>query len=989
MPNSTTGVYIQAEVDNLYGYVRPKWTLMNASGGVWELYADTASGGGPQFMFIEDLGTRYGGVGWSKSTTSMVLYSAQERTVRVEAAGYLDLLANATSSPPIPRIRINATSNPNVVQLTFFNSTGVIASDYGQVSFDANNITTTGNITAGYYYGDGRYLTNLPKAANATFADSSNNSANLGGKPASSYLTSTGMASEASYLYVNGTRAVTGGDLSLAWSNLTSYPAACSSGQYISALSDSPTCSTPAGGGSTNCTSCDTRFLLINPSSGDDILYGDLLSGYVNGTIGDYTSNQTSLYVTNSTYILLFSPDTNYATSTKLYAGSTYYKVFMYDSRVVSLLDYDGEIYLNFYIEGTTGGVLGSVDIKYDCTGTFNEYNITWNNNPISCSKTLSLTDVVYPGPGWVKIDITSIVQGWDDMTYAGTGLVQIEASTVIGLTISSDNAASNKPYLSVEYVASQAWNIDSRSIRSLDLSTNIVSSDLVPASSYDLGSLERYTNITMTKDTYIDSSVPTANYGTLTYMNFGEYCSFGRYPIQAYMYSDIALYLNRTFDKVYLSSYISNPASIGNELQLYYDCTGNLDETGMTWNNNPVVCSKSKVYVVSTSGVNMIDITDIANAWKYGTANGAGLISLRTRKYICTTTNIYSREYTIASERPYYSFKSLALPWNNTYSNYFTGNGQSLTNISDSDKLDGYHAASFLRTDTLGGSQYVNSSIYPKVSGVYDLGLPHGTSVQITATKDAHVSLTYPNTNYGSDKRLSGDWVSNTNLTLIGLGDTSSYTNITGATITFYVNMSCPVIRAFYGGCNDFTENTVTYNTQPYCDLYTYYYDAYATSTGWKTIDITAIIQSGYTTIALAPWCSPGELIVDSREASNKPYFTLNYTGSYWKGVYSAKVYAGQYYAHNTTIVPFDRYEDSELIKSIVPKVSDKGIEYFSVPDEVYTDEYIDLGKLHGLELGTLKELISRIEVLEVENRGLVDKLNKMCNNTEAGRYT
>jgi hypothetical protein len=70
--------------------------------------------------------------------------------------------------------------------------------------------TVTGNLTADYHLGDGRYLTNLPKASNATYSDLANNSYNLGNKPASAYLTSNGMASEASYLYVNGTRNMTG-----------------------------------------------------------------------------------------------------------------------------------------------------------------------------------------------------------------------------------------------------------------------------------------------------------------------------------------------------------------------------------------------------------------------------------------------------------------------------------------------------------------------------------------------------------------------------------------------------------------------------------------------------------------------------------------------------------------------------------------------------------------------------------------------------------
>jgi hypothetical protein len=58
------------------------------------------------------------------------------------------------------------------------------------ILLDPSNLktTVTGNLTADYHLGDGRYLTNLPKALNATYSDTSGNSDALDTKHSSDFL---------------------------------------------------------------------------------------------------------------------------------------------------------------------------------------------------------------------------------------------------------------------------------------------------------------------------------------------------------------------------------------------------------------------------------------------------------------------------------------------------------------------------------------------------------------------------------------------------------------------------------------------------------------------------------------------------------------------------------------------------------------------------------------------------------------------------------
>jgi hypothetical protein len=125
---------------------------------------------------------------------------------------------------------------------------------------------------------------------------------------------------------------------------------------------------------------------------------------------------------------------------------------------------------------------------------------------------------------------------------------------------------------------------------------------------------------------------------------------------------------------------------------------------------------------------------------------------------------------------------------------------------------------------------------------------------------------------------------------------------------------------------------------------------------------------------------------------------------------VFWRSMYANQYYAKNTTIVAFDDYDDTSLMKSIV-----KEGEYFKMPNETIdtfeenvtveepwtldelfnlnntvvepkyvnktiTTESLNMGKVQGLTIGAIKELITKTEGLEAENQRLKEQITNIC---------
>jgi hypothetical protein len=113
----------------------------------------------------------------------------------------------------------NATTyKSNYISQYFYNTTNLPASNITSGTFGSDvgggNYAFPSNLTAQYYIGSAKYLTDMP----TSFDDSG-------------------------LVYQNGTRVFTGGDVGLGWQNLTSYPPACIAGEAITQLGDAITCS--------------------------------------------------------------------------------------------------------------------------------------------------------------------------------------------------------------------------------------------------------------------------------------------------------------------------------------------------------------------------------------------------------------------------------------------------------------------------------------------------------------------------------------------------------------------------------------------------------------------------------------------------------------------------------------------------------------------------------------------------------------------------
>ena len=348
---------------------------------------------------------------------------------------------------------------------------------------------------------------------NATFADNANNSAYLGGTIASAYLTSNGMASEASYLYVNGSRAVTGGDLSLkwgnltsypsacssgqaittlgdtitcasfmnsdtqylyingsravtggdlslAWTNLTSYPAACTSGQFVSGLGDTITCGTPSGGsGGGN--------YLLNESYGvaqsiNSTLYAKIDSAYDLGLITYLSDTQTP---TLDTYTAQNDPDAVKGLNNEVYSGNS--TIGMYDSRQTfayfDLMSFvqTGGVYtdVTLYLYKYFPSYGSSVPYKawYDCNETFTESTSTWNNYSPSCLSYSSGT--ISGGNAWKAINLTNAF----NLGTLNKGLIRLLVDTELSgyyvYDFYSSERLSLSPYLTRNFTSLGRFN--------------------------------------------------------------------------------------------------------------------------------------------------------------------------------------------------------------------------------------------------------------------------------------------------------------------------------------------------------------------------------------------------------------------------------------------------------------------------------------------------------------------------------------------------
>ena len=185
------------------------------------------------------------------------------------------------STNPSPDTTYDAGSNLTLTSTTFsLNTAGVlewlknIFWDISTALFTDQNITTTGNITASYFFGDGSELTNLPAGTEVDPMWTSNQTA----------FNDTWNA------YVNENSSIT-------------HIGDCPSGQFAQNLTkDGPECAAPSGSGDITAVTTDGPYLTGGTENGDADLLID--TGALNDTIFANSLNQTeadAIYITLAT----------------------------------------------------------------------------------------------------------------------------------------------------------------------------------------------------------------------------------------------------------------------------------------------------------------------------------------------------------------------------------------------------------------------------------------------------------------------------------------------------------------------------------------------------------------------------------------------------------------------------------------------------------------------------------------------------------------
>ena len=106
--------------------------------------------------------------------------------------------------------------------------------------------------------------------------------------------------------------------------------------------------------------------------------------------------------------------------------------------------------------------------------------------------------------------------------------------------------------------------------------------------------------------------------------------------------------------------------------------------------------------------------------------------------------------------------------------------------------------------------------------------------------------------------------------------------------------------------------------------------------------------------------------------------------SGLYWSAVYSY-----YYYAKYTSLISFDKHDDIRLLKSVPTKIRkekrlegkkevEKDVEYFdlsNIPEVKGEEDMVDMGAVSGLLIGTLKQLVDKVEILEDKIKQLENK--------------
>lgn len=306
-------------------------------------------------------------------------------------------------------------------------------------------------------------------------------------------------------------------------------------------------------------------------------------------------------------------------------------------------------------------------------------------------------------------------------------------------------------------------------------------------------------------------------------------------------------------------------------------------------------------------------------------------------------------------------------------------------TYSDDSDKVDGLHANEVFNT-TIKVDNATYSDDSDKLDGHHWNEIPTGSSFNDTG-------LLYQN----GTRQLTGNWDTgqfNITTSKINLTVATGTAPITVASTTKVTNLNADKCDGY-----DFNQD-VSYRAS---------YPVFAgiASYGGNSINMQSATGSNVWTLGTDGlianvWfaSSSGALVPYSANS-----YSVGTSGNYWN-----KMYSETYYGKNTSIIAFDDYDDTSLMKSIV-----KEGEYFKMPNETIdtfeenvtveepwtldelfnlnntvvepkyvnktiTTESLNMGKVQGLTIGAIKELITKTEGLEAENQRLKEQITNIC---------
>lgn len=186
-------------------------------------------------------------------------------------------------------------------------------------------------------------------------------------------------------------------------------------------------------------------------TAGEDLVAGNSLQ------IG-YDNTSGTFYPSDDSQTISSSPSNNYGSTNPLsvrWDGVNYfYSWFKFD---LSSVPNANLVSATFYVYGSG---TGTMTLK-KADSSWSEGAITYNNQP-TVSTTIGSVSVPASN-GWMSIDITTEVSRWLSGTDSNFGFRCEVSSSSTTTSLSSKEAASNKPYLVLNYNSSKVFKADSK----------------------------------------------------------------------------------------------------------------------------------------------------------------------------------------------------------------------------------------------------------------------------------------------------------------------------------------------------------------------------------------------------------------------------------------------------------------------------------------------------------------------------------------------